>query len=89
MLVGENVKFGKSMANCKVLFKHFHYTYVLYLEAICQIQTSEFATVFCYIYVTGYWKTNHVLTFGQLLFIGPDNSHTHTLPVPCCINGLS
>ena len=50
-------------------------------------------------YVTGYWKTDHVLTnltsgygprtFGQLLFIGPANSHTHTLPVYCCINGLS
>ena len=40
-------------------------------------------------YVTEYWKTNHVRTFGQLLFIGPANSHTHTLPVHCCINGLS
>ena len=41
------------------------------------------------IYVTGYWKTDHVRTLGQLLFIGPGNSHTHTLPVHCCINGLS
>ena len=41
------------------------------------------------IYVTEYWKTDHVRTFGQLLFIGPANSHTHTLPVHCCINGLS
>ena len=40
-------------------------------------------------YVTGYWKTDHVRIFGQLLFIGPANSHTHTLPVHCCINGLS
>ena len=40
-------------------------------------------------FVTGYWKTDHVRTFGQLLFIGPANSHTHTLPVHCCINGLS
>ena len=39
--------------------------------------------------VTGYWKTDHVHTFGRLLFIGPANSHTHTLPVHCCINGLS
>ena len=39
--------------------------------------------------VTGYWKTDHVRTFGQLLFIGPANSHTHTLLVHCCINGLS
>ena len=42
-----------------------------------------------YAYVTEYWKTDHVRTFGQLLFIGPANSHTHTLPVHCCINGLS
>ena len=42
-----------------------------------------------HIYVTGYWKTDHIRTFGQLLFIGPANSHTHTLPVHCCINGLS
>ena len=40
-------------------------------------------------YVTEYWKTDHVRTFGQLLFIGPANSHSHTLPVHCCINGLS
>ena len=41
------------------------------------------------IYVTGYSKTNHNVTFGQLLFIGSANSHTHTLPMHCCINGLS
>ena len=40
-------------------------------------------------YVTGYWKTDHVRTFGQLLFIGPANRHSYTLPVHCCINGLS
>ena len=40
-------------------------------------------------YVTGYWKTDHNVTLGLLLFIGPVNSHTHTLPVHCCINGLS
>ena len=39
--------------------------------------------------VTGYWKTDHVRTFGQLLFIGPAKSHTHTLPVHCCSYGLS
>ena len=39
--------------------------------------------------VTGYSKTDHNITFGQLLFIGPANSHTHTLPMHCCINGLS
>ena len=40
-------------------------------------------------FVTGYWKTDHNVIFGQLLVIGPANSHTHTLPVHCCNNGLS
>ena len=40
-------------------------------------------------FVTGYWKTDHNVTLGWLLFIGPANSHTHTLSVHCCINGLS
>ena len=40
-------------------------------------------------YVTGYSKTDHNVTLGQLHFIGPANSHTHTLPIHCCINGLS
>ena len=31
------------------------------------------------IYVTGYWKTDHNVTLGQLHFIGPANSHTHAL----------
>ena len=30
-------------------------------------------------YVTGYWKTDHKVTLGQLHFIGPANSHTHAL----------
>ena len=30
-------------------------------------------------YVTGYWKTDHNVTLGQLNFIGPANSHTHAL----------
>ena len=29
--------------------------------------------------VTGYWKTDHNVTLGQLHFIGPANSHTHAL----------
>ena len=41
------------------------------------------------LYVTGYWKTDHVHTFGQLLFIGPANSHTHTLSMHCCNTRLS
>ena len=40
-------------------------------------------------FVTGYWKTNHNVTLGQLHFIGPANSHTHALSMHCCITGLS
>ena len=32
-----------------------------------------------YVYVTGYWKTDHNVTLGQLNFIGLANSHTHAL----------
>ena len=41
------------------------------------------------IYETGYWKTDHNVTLGQLHFIGPANSHTHALSMHCCIVGLS
>ena len=49
------------------------------------------AVLINYNYIICDWilETDHVRTFGQLLFIGPSNSHTHTLPVHCCINGLS
>ena len=40
-------------------------------------------------YVTGYWKADHNVTFGQLHFIGPANSHTHALSMHHCIIGLS
>ena len=39
--------------------------------------------------MTGYWKTEHNITLGQLHFIGPANNHTHALSMPCCITGLS
>ena len=41
------------------------------------------------LYVTGYWKTDHNVTLGQLHFIGPANSHTHALSMHCRITGLS
>ena len=39
--------------------------------------------------VTGYWKTDWNVTPGLFHFISPADSHTHTLPVHCCINRLS
>ena len=41
------------------------------------------------IYVTGFWKTDHNVTLGQLHFLGPANSHTHTLSMHCAIPGLA
>ena len=38
------------------------------------------------LYVTGYWKTDQNVTLGLFHFIGPADSYTHTLPVPCCID---
>ena len=41
------------------------------------------------IYVTGFWKTDQNVTLGQLHFLGPANSHTHTLSMHCCNTRLS
>ena len=46
-------------------------------------------TVLYFKIVTGYWKTDHNVTLGQLHFIGPANSHTHALSMHCCITRLS
>ena len=56
--------------------------------AIC----SHFSPIASYLYmifVTGYWKTDRIVTIGLLHFIAPANSHTHTLLVHCCINRLN
>ena len=41
------------------------------------------------LYVTGFWKTDHNVTLGQLHFLGPANSHAHTLSMHCCNTRLS
>ena len=41
------------------------------------------------VYVTGFWKTDQNITLGQLHFLGPANSHTHTLSMHCCNTRLS
>ena len=45
--------------------------------------------MFILINVTGYWKTDHNVTLGQLLFTGPANIHTHTLSMHCYNTRLS
>ena len=39
--------------------------------------------------VTGFWKTDHNVTLGQLYLLDPANSHTHTLSMHCCNTRLS
>ena len=54
---------------------HVH-TYIWYIHT------------YMHTYVTGFWKT---VTLGQLHFLGPANSHTHTctLSIHCCNTRLS
>ena len=40
-----------------------------------------------HIYVTGFWKTNQIVTLG-LFFIGPANGHTRTLHIHSAITRL-
>ena len=56
---------------------------------LAEIMYSYLFMKYLMVYVTGYWKTGHNVTLGQLHFIGPANNHTHTLSMHCCINGLS
>ena len=60
---------------------------MLILLYVCIIANTHLAII--YIIVTGYWKTDHNVTLGQLHFIGPANSHTHALSMHYCIIGLS
>ena len=51
---------------------------------------SEFSGFNRYIiYVTGYWKTDRNVTLGLFHFIGPADSHTHSLPMHCALIGLA
>ena len=57
------------------------------LAAICLITLP--CIIAALLPVTGYWITDHNVTFDQLHFIGPANSHTHALFMHYCIIGLS
>ena len=41
-----------------------------------------------YIYVTGFWKTDQIVTLGLFHFIGPANGHTCTLHIHSAITRL-
>ena len=40
------------------------------------------------IYVTGFWKTDQLVTLGPFHFIGPANGYTHTLHIHSAITRL-
>ena len=53
---------------------------------------SETLIIIMYVAIiiaTRFWKADQNVTLGLFCFIGPTNSHTHTLPVYCCITRLS
>ena len=37
------------------------------------------------LYVTGFWKTDRIVTLGLFHFIGPANGYTHTLHIHTAI----
>ena len=43
---------------------------------------------FIIIYVTGFWKTDQIVTLDLFHFIGPANGHTHTLHIHSVITRL-
>ena len=54
-------------------------------DVTCVMMMTDYAQLF----VTGFWKTDRNVTLGQLHFLGPANSHTHTLSMHCCNTRLS
>ena len=41
------------------------------------------------LFVTGFWKTDQIVTLGLFHFIGPANSDTHTLPIYGALPGFA
>ena len=56
----------------------YMYMYV-YVCVYMYVYVCVYMYVYVCVYVTGYWKTDHNVTLGQLHFIGPANSYTHAL----------
>ena len=45
---------------------------------------SMYVCISATLIVTGFWKTNQIITLGLFHFICPDNSYTHILPHSQC-----
>ena len=80
---------GQNLGSYVVNYRYVIATYSYSLIFKDIVDSYVYAYTYTYsIYVTGYWKTDHNVTLGQLHFIGPANSHTHALSMHCCITGL-
>ena len=51
------------------------------LLCICFHNAIVFLLCGTSVYVTGFWKTNQIITLGLFHFIGPNNGYTRTLHI--------
>ena len=64
------------------------YIYIIYIYVfICT--HMHIYNVYNYVYVTGFWKTDRIVTLGLFHFIGPANGYTHTLHIHTVIIRLA
>ena len=86
----------------KIISNNWSYTELLnqptyvYVHFICQLQNLPSETLALGLHstsfllnMTGFWKIDRIVTLGQLHFLGPANSHTHTLSMHRCNTRLS
>ena len=67
---------------CCISFVMYVYMYV------CLCSNMLRKSLLTITYLIGYWKTDQIVTLGLFHFIGPPNSHTHTLPIHSAITRL-
>ena len=53
--------------------------------SLYNIMLCIYVTPMYIIYVTGFWKTDRIVTLGLFHFIGPANGYTHTLHIHTAI----
>ena len=74
-----------------IIFLHNHTNYFtgkLSQLPINQQKSQNFSTSNDLQYVTGFWKTNQIVTLALFNFIGLANSYMHTLPILIVITRL-
>ena len=85
-----SVDMGQDIQATKTLYSYLRIMYyVTKLFAYFFCFQTETATVkkegYKVIYVTGFWKTDRIVTLGLFHFIGPANGYTHTLHIHTAI----